>query len=166
MLNNTNKCKAASGKPDYKVVLGALMLSLFLFTACQKNPVPGPVGPAGKQGNANVTDNQYTVNRPYWNWDTVAHAYFQAQTDSAITQSILDKGAVLVYFSIGSSVWQPLPFTANGIEWGYSINLYGLNLRYSKTDGSRPVYPHGLLIKVVCISGMVIDQHPCLDLRD
>lgn len=80
-----------------------LAAAVFLFSsaACTKT---GPAGPAGPMGNANVTTVIFTnVTVPLNNTYT-----FQIP---AITQAIVDSGAINVYYkgSQPQDTWYPLP---------------------------------------------------------
>ncbi|MFN8321517.1 MAG: hypothetical protein U0T74_02550 [Chitinophagales bacterium] len=82
-------------------------IALLLFAACTKE---GPEGPAGKDGNMNVQVHTYTVTPSMW---YVGPDYLRLTlTDSSITQSVLDSGAIQVSVKgLYTTLWQELPAT-------------------------------------------------------
>ncbi|MEQ1799550.1 MAG: hypothetical protein ABL872_16465 [Lacibacter sp.] len=105
------------------------------------NGPAGPAGPAGStgpQGNANVVVDTFTLSNSNWIWNSTysfsngtgsSTGWFTRYFDrnyTGITQSILDKGVVLVYFtsfSTNASQWTPLDFSflAFGSQYYYNI---------------------------------------------
>ncbi|MFZ2205546.1 MAG: hypothetical protein WAV23_03065 [Minisyncoccia bacterium] len=82
-----------------------LFSMLVLLNGCKKE---GPEGPAGKDGNANVQSSTITFST--WLWDGTNNYDYSDFTWAAITSSIVDKGAVLVYVNTPGG-WAPLPRT-------------------------------------------------------
>lgn len=129
------------------------------FTACKKgDPGPagaagaagaqgpagpaGPTGPTGPQGNANVKTDTFRVVSSQWLWNSnYAFAtspngslqYFTRYYDrtlAAVTQDVLDKGFVLVYFT-------PSPFNANQwVNLPYQLASFGADFNYNVTEES------------------------------
>jgi Collagen triple helix repeat (20 copies) len=81
----------------------------------------GPAGPAGKDGasaSSNITTSAW-ITTPKASWALVDSSYFANYLPTtAITQSVLDKGAVLVYFkdATASGYIIPLPYLANAFQ--------------------------------------------------
>ena len=121
------------------MVLVIIASSTILFTGCSKSSGPagatgaqgatgaaGPAGPTGPQGNANVlvdvfslTNSQWIYNSQY-SLETSNGSYteyftrYHDVTDSAVTQTILNTGEVMVFFVpnpiVDTNQWAPLPF--------------------------------------------------------
>lgn len=89
-----------------------LAFFLVLATGCDSNgPVgpPGPQGPPGRDGNANV----FSVNFDF-SLDDADFTPFVASIRydvPGITGSVVDDGAVLVFFRDAVDTWTALPFT-------------------------------------------------------
>ena len=77
---------------------------LLLTLGCE-----GPTGPKGKDGNANVHTRFYTATST--DWDLSGSSYTIQLTNTDITQSIVDNGAVLVYMKTANTSWELLPVT-------------------------------------------------------
>lgn len=98
MLNNKNKLEMKS------ISIFAAFMLLFI-AGCKKD---GPPGKDGKDGNANVKSS--TVTFSTWTWDSSTNYEYSDFTWSAITSSIVNDGAVLIYLSTANG-WVPLPRT-------------------------------------------------------
>jgi hypothetical protein len=115
----------------------------------------------GAQGNANVQSATFLSQ----NFSFVAsnNDYELYLNDGAITQTVLDQGAVVVYFQLTSNTsgWTMLPGTFSGI----AINVsYGLG-QVQITDGTMPTNgPFNF--KVVVLPPFVIKGHPTLDFKN
>jgi len=115
-----------------------LFLLLFSFiVACEKDEVIGPQGPQGATGvtgptgatgsngatgNANVSEKIIIVS----NWAYQLNYWYANVVDSAITQNIVDKGAVIVYYEISPGEWSMLPYS-----YPYTIDPYEYSFIYS-----------------------------------
>jgi hypothetical protein len=134
-----------------------LIASACFFTACQKGDPgtagaagaqgpagpggpAGPTGPTGPQGNANVKTDTFRVVSSQWLWNanyafaTAPNSslqYFTRYYDrsfASITQDILDKGFVLVYFT-------PSPFNANQwVNLPYQLASFSSDFNYNVTE--------------------------------
>lgn len=92
-----------------RLAAAAILLSL---AGCTKT---GPAGPAGPQGNANVTSVIFT------NVTVPLNSTYTFQIP-AITQAIVDSGAINVYYKGAQpqDTWYPLPqyyFYNGGLVW-------------------------------------------------
>jgi len=137
------------------VVFAGLALTLGLtLTSCKKGDT-GPAGTAGTNGtngNANVVSSSLTTSA----WTYVSPSWEMTFTYPAITQSILDKGAVLVYVKSGNNYYQ-LPFTfypAATYSQSYEVETYlgGLKVYVTDSDLTQPTNPGSLTFKVVVIA--------------
>jgi hypothetical protein len=144
-------------------VIAGLALTLGLtLTSCQKGET-GPAGPAGTNGtngNANVVSSSITTSA----WSYVSPSWEMTFTYPAITQNILDKGAVLVYVQSGTNYYQ-LPYTLypqNTYSRTYTFVHYlgGLKVFVTDSDLTQPSNPGSLTFKVVVIAASQIDENP------
>ena len=153
----------------------AKMLSMFalacglLFTNCAKDGATGPAGPAGPagaNGNANVvsstiTSSNWTYNSPSWE---ITFTY------PAITQDIIDKGAVLVYLKNGTAYTQlPLTFYQSS---SYSTSLEvsnflgGVKIFWTDSDLTQPINPGSWTFKIVVIAASGKMANPNVNYKD
>lgn len=159
-----------------KAIITSVLIGLIAVTA--SGCVEGPVGPPG---NANVVSfnvvfsfDDVTFNGP------VASQQFDAPE---ITPSVVDGGAVLVYFR-DQGTWTALPFTV-GVEsadlpavdytftlgFGYDDDFLEVFLEASTDDDVvwddlLSLLPGSYDLKVVVIDGFFIGKNNNLDLRD
>jgi hypothetical protein len=140
------------------IYLALMVVSLTtLFSGCKKE------GPAGKDGNANVVSSSTTVS----NWVYEGSSWKSIIPYPAITQDIINSGAVLVYMKTGESYNQlPLTFYQNP---AYSTTIEvstvvgGLALYWSDSDLSQPINPGTRTFKVVVIASSGMIQNPDVD---
>lgn len=126
-----------------------IFTSLTIFYSCQKE---GPTGKDGIDGNANVvsssiTASSWTFNDPSWK---ITFTY------PAITQEIINTGAVLVYLKVGESYNQlPLTFYQSS-DYSTSVEvstfLGGLSIFWTDSDLTQPANPGSRTFKVVVIA--------------
>lgn len=79
-----------------------IVLGIF-FSACKK----GDTGPAGKDGNANVKSYTLIVKPADWK-SLLGSGYGAYPALTAVTDSVLNYGAVLLYYKSGTA-WYALP---------------------------------------------------------
>jgi len=95
-------------------------LLLLVFSGCSQE---GPQGPAGLDGNANVTASLW-YSPTAWK-GTAGNWYFDVK-NSAISQDIVESGAILVYASLPGDLYndytvRPLPAYAIGANWDFLL---------------------------------------------
>lgn len=122
--NGTNGTPGATGAQGPKGATGAT----------------GATGPKGPMGNANVRVDTFTLSNTNWKWNSrysfnfapnssyIVYTRYSDRKFAAITQSVLDHGMVLVYFTAdlvfsNSNNWIPLPFSWEVLNGNYSINV-------------------------------------------
>ncbi len=129
-------------------------IGAILFTSCGKDGAVGPQGPAGIPGNANVQTGVF-LNQSFT--FVAANSDYELYLNyNAITQYVLDQGAVIVYFQTTSNTsgWTMLPATFAGAPVNTSYGLGQVEI----TDGTMPT---GLFnFKVVVIPPAVMKAHP------
>jgi hypothetical protein len=141
-----------------------ILISALLFNSCIGEQ--GPQGPAGKDGNANVQSSSLTTS----SWSYLSPDWYINFTYPAITQDILDKGAVLVYVQSGSNYFQ-LPYTfypTSTFSRTYTFRHYlgGLSVYVTDSDLIQPDNPGLLTFKVVVIASSALAKHPNVDLNN
>jgi hypothetical protein len=126
----------------------------------------GTDGRDGKDGNANViASSNYTPT-----WSISGKEYINSSSAPFITQSIVDKGAVMVYMKSGSS-WIALP--ATGIRYynevfSYTFNLNNITLYCYNVDGVAlpSPSPSGSVFRIVAISASNLERYPDTDWKN
>jgi hypothetical protein len=140
------------------IILLFAAISLGL-TGCAKD---GDMGPAGKDGTANVHTSTFVVSPA--NWQVSGSAGFGeiycSLTDTNLTRGILDSGSVQVFQQLGYA--EPLPITDVGTaSWGTWLTITTANFtqnsiqirRYRDDDSLPPVPAYSTTYKVVTIEG-------------
>lgn len=139
------------------VIFGLAIISI---VGCTKE---GPIGPAGADGNANVVSSSFSSS----NWVFGSPNWSLVLVYSAITQEIIDNGAVLVYLKNGQSYLQ-LPLTIYPTA-NYSTSLEvasfvgGVKIFWTDSDLVQPNNPGNREFKVVAIAATGLAQNPDLD---
>lgn len=140
--------------PIFRNTLILSVIIMAVFNSCQKE---GPVGPAGTDGNANVQSSTVWITT----WYYTAPSYYADIYYAAITQDIIDRGAVLVYVETGTNTWSQLPLTfytsstySSTLEVVSSPN--NVRIFWTDSDLAQPLTPPTLRFKIVVIaaSGM------------
>lgn len=159
-----------------KKILQLTTIAVFVFlSACKKGEV-GPAGLNGKDGNANVTSQEFVIGPSDWTafgtFGQPGFGYSTTITAPSITQDILDHGAVMVYYKpINTSNYTALPFTVP-INGNYSTTfLFIASAGYiqlkSLDSDTQTLLPADIMyIKVVAIDGSQRIANPNLDLKD
>jgi len=149
-----------------KVKLFSLMFlvaGMLVLNGCQKE---GPAGEDGRDGNANVvsttvTSSAWIYSDPSW---TLNIPY------AAVTQDIINTGAVLVYAKVETSFNQlPLTFYQTPTySTSVEVSSYagGVNLIWTDSDLIQPNTPNLETFKIVVISSAGIAQNPNVDLSN
>jgi len=155
-------------------------LFLLAATGCVDEAV-GPVGPPGPPGNANVIafNVTFSFDQAVFN-GAVASDQFNVPE---ITPSVVDGGAVLVYFR-DQGTWTALPFTVGVESNDLAAVDYTFTMGYGYDDGFLEVFveastdddvvwddiltllPPDYEMKVVIIDGFVLGKNLDLDVRD
>lgn len=132
-----------------------LALSLMaLFTACKGEQ--GDIGPIGPPGPGSVKGKSFPIGSNDWVW--TAPSWTASVSEPAITDDILSKGGVFVYWQKSAGVWVALPFTHYPNDW-YSTTLhaeYSLgSVKFFITDSDRtqPAVPGAQTFKVLVVAG-------------
>lgn len=131
--------------------LFALLLS---FTACTiENNTPGPVGPQGPPGNANVVSTEHiTLNTWFYNQQ---YKWYAADiTMPEITDNVVNSGLVMVYQQLTSGSnqsWIPLPDTYGNLTTNYDFSRGRLTIYRFNVDNTTPIAPTGMVVRVVVI---------------
>ncbi len=157
-----------------KLMFILTLLGGMLFYGCAKDGAIGPKGDKGADGtngtngtngNANVNGATVTVSANQWAFDN--GTYYTVAMYSPITQEIIDKGAVLVYYGDDGSSWDQLPFTyyinsqsSYNFRANHSVGQVTIALTYSDfSQANLPV----LMFKIVVISASQKLEYPNLN---
>lgn len=171
--------------------LAIMMLSMGMFFSSCTKEVVGPQGPQGEQGvagqdgqdgsdgqngqdgNANVTAYSFTAQPGDWfSFGTsgdVGYGWAVNYSLSAITQDIVDKGTVLVYWNTGSTIVAlPYSFPENGYTESYLYGYYtgGLQIDRYDSDQFTTAPTSARTFKIVVIAGSARLANPDLDLNN
>jgi hypothetical protein len=137
-----------------------LLVTITFFSSCKKE---GPAGLAGKDGNANVVSSTITSS----SWAYTAPSWATTFDYPAITQDIINSGAVLVYLKVGNN-YNQLPLTfyqtssySSTIE--VSTFVGGLSLLWTDSDLTQPNNPGSPTFKIVVIASSGMIQNPNVD---
>jgi hypothetical protein len=145
----------------------ALSMGVFMVSCAGEDGEQGPAGPAG---NANVNSSNYTVLMGDW---TTGATLRDTLSVSAITQNVVDNGAVMVYLKIdGDTVndnWQALTYTRAitglnvsghpaqvemSIEYGYNVGMLLLSVKNNINQDLTSIVqmpPNDYMFKVVVV---------------
>ena len=131
-------------------------LLAFALVACEGEMGPaGPEGPAGPQGPQGppgnpaiyVTEVSYSINAAANGWGS------NTWTWQALTQSVIDDGAVLAYLDNGSGEWFSLPLTLVTADLNYQFSSAVGAFALYIANGENVSYSESGTLKVVAIEG-------------
>lgn len=136
------------------------LLSATLFTNCAKTGPQGEkgdTGAAGAAGNANVKSS--TSGNLLWTYNALNARYEAVINNTAITQDIVNNGAVLVAAETSNGNWSQMPFStmANAsvalfFDYDYFVN--GVRVSIQNTDYDNSLSPvNTLRFKVTVMAG-------------
>jgi hypothetical protein len=152
-----------------KFMLPLLVSGVLILTGCTKEGPVGPQGAAGTNGtngNANVTSLTKTVTT--WTVDNTVRWIADIPVP-AITQSIVDRGAVLVYRANTNGGYNQLPITYSPVPtYNTTIecihSLGNARILVYDSDGTLPNTPAaGQSFKVVVIAPSARAANPDLN---
>ena len=157
-----------------KIILFATFLLFGL--SCKKETVTGPQGEKGEQGNTNVQSEYQTVYSSEWIYDSIEKLYRATIFDSDITQSIIDKGMVVVSLVADERINIPLPVTFT-LNYPNSTDTYSSTMLFAyekskvyitvqDSDLTQPNNPGSGTFRIVKIAGAFLQQNPNLETKD
>lgn len=122
------------------------------------NGTNGTNGTDGINGNANVIGTStVALNSNSW---TAVGTYFGVEISvPAITQAIVDKGAVIVYEQ-DATWWRALPYTSGIVSKFFVFTLNSVQIYYQNTNGSQTTNPGNQTYRVVAISASAMLANP------
>lgn len=142
----------------------ALFLLLTLsFIACKKGDKGDP-GPAGANGNANVIGtNTVTLYSSNWGYDPNNDYYYAQLNVPSITQDVVDRGLVMLYFQENTGVWAAMPITFNnGVSLGFYITLNTIQI-----DLYKATFPNSVMVfRAVVVPASARQANPNIDWFD
>jgi hypothetical protein len=142
-----------------KKLLFAFLSMTFLFASCGKDGKDGAVGPQGPAGNANVSST--TINVAATDWTIQGPAgngwYDTRFTVPSITQAVMDRGLVIVYWNLWAGEYVALPHfvtppnLSDGRQLTPFFHLGGVRIESVHIDRTRAGRPDAAKFKVVVI---------------
>ena len=151
-----------------KIVLVATCLLTLFITCCKKESIKGEKGDtgiAGANGNANVISSNTLFLTGFVYYPGIK-TYQNDLTMSAISQDVIDKGAVMVYIGT-NNIWTALPVADGGSTFNFSFYLGGLTINYFNDNGTTPTNPNGIYnARVLVIPSAMIKSNPNVDLAN
>lgn len=131
----------------------AFISIIMISNGCRKDK-EGPMGPqgtAGTNGNANVIGT-ISISTNSNNWTPISTWGFSTEFNlGTITQSVIDKGVVMVYEQSGSS-WIALPYTYGILSRAFTFSLGEIKIYVQNTDLSTATNPGVVTYRFVVIS--------------
>lgn len=150
-----------------KLILLALILTT-VFNSCEK----GETGIPGKDGNANVTSSNYSVN----SWTYSSPYYYVNLNVPALTVENINTAGVMVYFSFTGDRWIALPYTQYTTSSNYFMSFitttgnvqvtWVYNNTLSSGDDPNTFYSTKVLCKVVVIPPYAQSLKPNIDYKN
>jgi hypothetical protein len=125
--------------------IAIIVFALSIFS-CKKAET-GPTGATGPQGNANVQTTTQTIQASSWSTVTASNQSSTSISIPTITQSIIDKGSVELFYSTDGTSWEKLPAYFDYIYTLGEVQIYD-NI---STSNSVPTYT--VYFKIVVIAG-------------
>ncbi len=171
-------------KTTIKTIMAIVFAFTIALTGCKKDAGPkgdkgdkgdagvnGTNGTNGTNGNANViASTTFTLNNWTSNFDDGINFNYSASASWAgITQAIVDKGVVVVYFDDGSGGWVALPYSyaedtysSTTINFSFSVGMVAVEYTGFDDSGSFGASAlNGLLaIRIVAISASNREAYP------
>jgi hypothetical protein len=151
------------------VIAGVALTLGLTLASCAKKGDTGPAGPAGTNGtngNANVVSSTITSS----NWVYNSPSWGITFTYPAITQNIIDKGAVLVYMKVGQA-YNQLPLTiyqsaTYSSSYEVSTNVGTVGIFVTDSDLTQPNNPGSQTFKIVVIAASQKLANPNVNYND
>jgi len=142
-----------------KVIATLFVACGLIFSSCKKEAGPkGDTGPAGANGNANVTS--YTVNTTASNWTFSAPSWSCMVNFPQLTTAIANGGVVAGYWQSGAN-WIPLPkvtYISSTVssKMQYDFTTAEVHLYFTYSDNSTPPTPGTQVFRFVLIPPAMI----------
>jgi hypothetical protein len=110
-----------------------IAISSIIQTACVKEGPRGPAGQNGTNGQNGLDGNANVIASPWITptaWAGQTSDWYFDVASTAITQEIVENGAILAYVSLKDDLYsgaavRPLPAYAVGANWDFLIPAYG-----------------------------------------
>ena len=129
-----------------KTLAIGIIAATLLFTGCAKDGATGPKGPAGATGtpgtNGTANISTTTLNVTSWIWNATLFESTATFTVTALTQNVIDKGAIMVYWT-PAGMSEPLPYThvlspslSKIVNFSFDVNA--IVISQSNSDESNP----------------------------
>jgi len=158
MVNLNQITKKPLMKKLHILMIGVILLSL---GACKKDKYQ-EVGDYPEMDSQTATIASWTYSAP---------SYYGDISNSAITQDVLDNGAVLVYLNASNNNWNQLPltiYTSSSFSSTLQVSnsLGNVRIFWTDSDLTQPSTPPSLTFKVVVLTPKILSENPDLDLNN
>ncbi len=122
-------------------------------------PLAFALNACGGDEEAQVESNTFTIS----NWQSTGQQWFAEVSYSAITQDIINRGAVLVYMQVSSGAYNQVPltfYTNSSYSTTIEVSTYvgGLTLFWTDSDLIQPGNPGTQRAKVVVIPAGPLEE--------
>jgi hypothetical protein len=87
-----------------------------------------------------------------WVLSTDGKSYYSVLSTPEIDSYFNDNGGVLVYFSFTDGVYEQVPEVYNGVSYSYTHNKGSIVLYAQTPDGTTPIKPDPLTLKLLLLS--------------
>jgi hypothetical protein len=145
-------------------LFSAAAVTLITLNACVKGDTgpEGPQGPAGPQGtsgvegpagNGNVKGfGPFVIQKTAWTAPPDSMKWITSITLAAVTQDIVDRGAVQVYIKDAAGLWWQLPYSYQDEYMLCGMEPGKVNLMASNSHGTYPPRPETATYRVVVLT--------------
>jgi hypothetical protein len=141
-------------------LLSMITVMTVMFNSCAKDGATGPQGPAGQNGNANVSVGSYAIASSSWGSDGNGGWYTNLTPAFNPTQ-----GAISILFSADDVNWYGLPYVGHTIgdaDVNYIVNSTTIEILYQPQTGYTSISEPSVnaYIQVSLIPPSIMVQHP------
>jgi len=93
----------------------------------------------------------FNVPTTAWTLSTDGKSYYAVISTPEIDNYFNNNGGVLVYFSFTTGVYEQVPEVYNGVSYSYTHNQGSVVLYAQSFDGTTPVVPQALTLKLLLL---------------
>ncbi len=153
----------------FRVTFISFLFVTAIFCSSCKKEIAGPkgdTGAPGKDGTLNVSNiDPLVLNETAWVVNKDSTTWTAIIFSDKITQEILDKGMVEVYFK-KNDTWWALPYAEGDETMVVGISLGRVNMSLSDSHGGLPERPSAATYRVVIVSASAAKAAKGLDSKD
>jgi len=123
-----------------------------LFNSCAKDGAPGATGPAGTNGNANVSEQTFSITSSNWNGD--GHGGWWCVLVNPTNEMNLSGGVETYVLDVTNNDWNTLPWQGGNLSITTELQISGdaVWVYFDDSDGSTAINnPGSFTFKVITI---------------